>query len=112
MDGVNTTKTFCYEQPFGMQKKFIHQFDGNNNRQNSPISVERTWATKFWEDRNCAYYLATSEVSTNLVWGHFKKDGKVDATLDFRRKLAHECLVNPIGVNKDNTYVGSRPMRT
>ena len=112
VDGVKTTKTFCYKQPFGMHYKFRHQVDDNNNRRNLPISVERTWATKFWEDRNCAWYLATSEVNTNLAWGHFRQDSKVDATLDFRRKLAHECLVNSIGVDKDNEDVGCRPLRT
>ena len=67
VDGVKTTKTLCYKQPFGMHYKFIHQVDDNNNRQHSHILVERTWAAKFWEDRNCAWYLATSEVNTNLA---------------------------------------------
>ena len=112
VDGVNTTKNFCYKQPFGIHYKFRHQFDDNNNRRHSPIFVERTWATKFWDDRNCAWYLATSEVNTNLERGHFIQDGKDGATIYFQRKLAHECLVNSIGVDKDNEYVGSRPLRT
>ena len=95
-----------------MHYNFIHQVDKNNNRQHLPISVERKWATNFLEDRNCAWYLATSLVNTNFAWVHFRQDGKVDATLDFRRKLAHECLVNSIWVGKDNEYVGSRPLRT
>ena len=74
--------------------------------------VERKWATKFWEDRNSVWYLATSEMNTNLAWGHFQQDGKVDATLEFRRKLSHECLVNSIGVDKYNGDVGIRPLRT
>ena len=61
---------------------------------------------------NSAWYLATSEVNTNLAWGHFRQDGKVEASLDFWRKLAHECLVNLIGIDKDNEYVGSIPLRT
>ena len=56
------------------------------------MSVESKWATNFWEDRNCAWYPETSEVNNNLAWGHFQQDGKVDATLDFWHKLAHECL--------------------
>ena len=110
MGGVKTNKTFCYKQPFGMHYKFIHQVDDNNNRWHSSILFDRTWATKFWEDRSCAWYLSTSEVNTNLTWRHFRKDGKVDATLDFWRKPAHECLVNLIGVEKQD--VGSRPLRT
>ena len=112
VDGVTTTKTFCYKQRFRMHYKFRHQVDDNNNRRHLPISVERTWATKFWDDRNCACCLATSEVNTNLAWEKFRKDGRVDATLNFRRKLAHECLVNLIGVDKENEDVGSRPLRT
>ena len=95
-----------------MHYKFIHQVDDNNNRQHLPISFERTWAAKFWDDRNCAWYLATSEVNTNLAWGHFQQNGNVDATLDFRRKLSHECLVNCIWVDKDNEDKGSRLLRT
>ena len=112
VDGVKTTKTFCYKQPFRMHYKFRHQVDDNNNRRHSPISVERTWATKFCEYRNCSWYLATSEVNTNLAWGYFRREGKVDATLDFWRKLADECLVSSIEVNKDNKDVVSRPLRT
>ena len=72
VDCVNTTKNFCYKQMFGMHYKFRHQVDYNNNRRHSPILVERTWATKFWEDRNCAWYLAKMEVNTNLAWGNFR----------------------------------------
>ena len=112
VDGVKTTKKFCYKQPFGTHYKFRHQIDDNNNRQNWYILVERTWNNKFLEDRNCEWYLTASEVNTNLVWGHFRQDGKVDATLDFRSKLTHECLVNSIGFDKDNEDVVSRPLST
>ena len=83
VDGVKTTKTFGYKQPFRMHYKFRHQVDDNNNRRHSPISVDRTWATKFWEDRNCAWYIATSEVKTNLALGHFRQDDKVVQLLIF-----------------------------
>ena len=48
VDGVKTTKTFCYKQPLGMHYKFIHQVYDNNNRWHSPIFFEKTWTTKFW----------------------------------------------------------------
>ena len=102
VDGVKTTKTICYKHTFGMHYRFRHQFDDNDNKRHLHILVENTWATKFWKYRNCAWYLATSEVNTNLAWGHFRQDGKVDATFDFWRKLSHECLLNSIGVDKDN----------
>ena len=74
--------------------------------------VESTWATKFWENRNCAWYLERSKVNTILAWGHFRQDGKVDANLDFWCKIADECLVNSIGVYKENEDLGSRLLRT
>ena len=48
VDGVKTTNTFCYDWPFGMHYKFIHQIYDNNNRRHYPISVDRKWATKFF----------------------------------------------------------------
>ena len=48
VDGVKTTKTFFYNQPFGMHYKFRHKVDDKNNRQHSPISVKSTWANKLW----------------------------------------------------------------
>ena len=67
VDGVEKTNTFCYKQPFGVHYKFRHQVDDNNNRQYSSILVYITWDTKFWGYRNCAWYLATSAVNTNLA---------------------------------------------
>ena len=111
VNGVKTTKTFCYKQPFGLHSKFRHQVDDINNRRHYPILVGRKWYTKYWKDRKYAWYLATSEVNNNLAWGHFQQDGKVDATLDFRHKLAHECLLNLVGIDKYNEDVGSIPFR-
>ena len=37
LDGIKTTKTFCYKQPFRMHYKFINQVDDNNNRGHLPI---------------------------------------------------------------------------
>ena len=68
------------------------KIDDHNNRRHAPISIDRTWATKFWPDRNFAWYLAVTEVNTALVDGHFFKGGKLIPTLQFRRKLAHEIM--------------------
>ena len=95
-----------------MYYNFRHQVDDHNNRLYTHILLERAWETKFWKDRNCTWHIATSEVITNLAWRHFQKEGKVDATLDFRRKLTHECLVNMIGDDYENEDVCSRPLRT
>jgi hypothetical protein len=75
-DGQSLVKLFKYRQPFGLHFRYCHQVDDHNNRRHAPISVERTWATKFWPDRNFAWYLAVSEVNTALADGHFRQEGK------------------------------------
>jgi hypothetical protein len=106
--GRMVSKKFCYRQPFGLHFKYRHQVDDHNNRRHAPISLERTWATKFWADRNFAWYLAVSFVNVNLAHGHFQNNGEVVPTLLFRREFARECLENTIG--QDETDVG-RPVR-
>ena len=39
-----------------------------------------------------------SEVNTDIESGHFKNDGVVQPSLDFRKALAIECLDNTIGI--------------
>ena len=52
-DGESLVKK-KYRQPSGLHFHYRHQVDYHNNRRHSPISLERTWATKFWPDRNFA----------------------------------------------------------
>ena len=70
--------------------------DDHNNRRHAHISLERTGATKFWPDRNFAWYLAASEFNAALAMGHFQNGGVLQPSLDFRRGLAKECLENTI----------------
>ena len=53
-NGVRNLKQFVYKQPFGMHFRYRHQVYNDNNRRHSPISIETTWVTKFWDDRNFA----------------------------------------------------------
>ena len=92
-----------------MHFRYRHQVDDHNNRRHAPISIERTWATKFCPDRNFAWYLAVTEVNMALAYGHFRKGRKLIPTLQFRRKLAHEMMENNIG--GDTVDYGS-PRRT
>ena len=96
-DGESLARLFKYRQPFGLNFRYRHQVDDRNNRRHAPISIERTWATKFWPNRNFAWYLAVNEVNTALADGHFHKGSKLISTLQFRRKLAHEMMENNIG---------------
>ena len=96
-DGESLARLFKYRQPFCLHFRYRHQVDNHNNRRHAPISIERTWETKFWPDRNFAWYLAVTEVNTALADGHFRKGGKWIPTLQFRRKLAREIMENNIG---------------
>ena len=70
----------------------------HNNWRHAPISLGRTWKTKFWPDRNFDWYLAMSKVNTALESDHFQNDGVVQPSMDFRRDFSIECLDNTIGV--------------
>ena len=78
-------------------------------RRHAPISLEGTWATKFWPDRNFAWYLAASEVNAALAAGHMQNNGNVTPTLEFRRALAKEMLENTIGLEDSDR---GRPARS
>jgi hypothetical protein len=91
----SVTKIFPYKEPFGLHYKFRHQVDDHNNRRHQPISIERSWATKYWPDRNFAHYIALSEVNTNLAWAYFRGEDK-EHQLRFRKQLAKEMLVNSL----------------
>ena len=96
-DGDSLARKFKYCHPLGLHFRYRHPLDYHNNIIHAPISIERIWATKFWSDRNFAWYLAVTEVNTALADGHFRKGGKLIPTLQFRRKLAHEMMENNIG---------------
>jgi Transposase IS4 len=90
-DGQTVTKKFNYIEPMSNHFKYRHQIDDHNNRRHSPISIEKIWATKFWPDRNFAWFLAVTEVNTNLARGYFG-GGETLSQLDFRKKLALEMM--------------------
>ena len=91
-DGEFLSRLFKYCLSFGLHSRYRHQVDYHNNRKHAPISIESTWETKFWPDRNFAWYLAVTEVNTALADGNFRKGGKLIPTLQFRRKLAHDMM--------------------
>ena len=101
-------KMFKYRQPFGLHFSYRHQVDNHNNRRHSHISLYRTWDTKFFPDRNFAWYLAVTEVSTALASGNFQNCGDIMPTLDFWRQVAIQCMENAILIEPGN--IGS-PMK-
>ena len=48
---------------------FLYQnkVDENNSSRHATISIERTWATKYWRDCCFAWYLAVPEVNMNYA---------------------------------------------
>ena len=83
-NGQTMSTTFKYRQPFGLHFRYHYQVDDHNNMRHAPISLETTWATKFWPDCNFAWYLAASEVNAALAMGHFQNGGVLQPSLDFR----------------------------
>ena len=49
--GELVTKQLKYREVFRNDFNYRHQVYNNNNCRYSPISVERTWATKYWSER-------------------------------------------------------------
>jgi hypothetical protein len=108
-NGQTVVQTFKYRQPFGLHFRYRHQVDDpHNNCRHPPISLERTWATKFWPHRNFAWYLAASEVNMALASGHLQNSGVLLPTLEFRGALAKECLENTTRMEEGDT---GRPRR-
>ena len=95
--GMKEPKQFTYRKPFGINYRYIHQVKNHNNQRNTPISLERKWATKFWPDGNFDWYLVVSEVNTALVSGQFQNYGVVQPSMDFWRYFKIKCPDNTIG---------------
>ena len=98
-DGHPLVRQFKYWQPFGLHFRYRYQVYDQNNRRHAPISIQRTWETRFWPDRNFAWYLAVTEVNTALAHMHFRKGQKLITNLQFRRKIAPEMMENSIGMD-------------
>ena len=79
--GMKEPKQFTYQKPFGINFRYIHQVENHNNQRNTPISLKRKWATKFWPDGNF----------------QFQNDGVVHPSMDFWRAFKIECPDNTIG---------------
>ena len=50
--GTKETNQLTCRQPFGINFRYKHQVDYQNNCRHAPIFLGRTWANKFWPDRN------------------------------------------------------------
>ena len=110
--GQLVTKRFNCCDLFGNHFNYRHQVDDNNNWCHSPISVERTWATKYWPDRCHAYFLELTEVNENYLWGYLIGGFDVDPQLYFRRQLGWEMVENTLDEETEAGGVGGRWLRS
>ena len=88
--GIKDTNNFTYWNPFGIHFKYKHKLYGQKKHRHTPISLESTWATKFWPDHKFAWYLDVSEGRTDFASGHFQNDGVLQPNMDFWRELVLE----------------------
>ena len=97
-NGMKDTKQFTYRNPFGINRRYIHQVDDQNDCRYSQNSLQRTWATKLWPDQNLSWYFSVLEVNTYLATVHLQNYVVVQTNMDFCRYLAIKCLENTFGV--------------
>ena len=81
--GDLVTKRFNYHEVFGNHFNYRHQVDENKNRRHYPISVERTWDTKYWPGQCHAYFFVLTEVNENYLRGYLVNRVDVEPQLDF-----------------------------
>ena len=97
---------FKYPELVYRHNKNRHHVDDHNNRRHQPISLEETWATKFWPHCVFAFLLAVAEGNAYLLNKHYR-DNVEDSVLAFRRALATELINNTYGI-EETSSTGSK----
>ena len=97
--GQQSTTSFAYFDPFSRYFRARHSVDDNNNRRHQPISIETTWATKWWANRQQGFHLAVAAVNANLASARAKGLSEALPELVARRALAIEMMENTIGID-------------
>eukprot|EP00957_Ditylum_brightwellii_P071053 5399629-Ditylum_brightwellii.AAC.1 len=62
--------TFIYTEPFVNLNHTKHAIDDNDNIQHDPILFEESWSTEWWPNKNMAWYLTVTKVSSCLAKAH------------------------------------------
>lgn len=106
----NSRVSFQYPELVFNQYKYHHCVDDNNNRRQSPISIERTWDTKYWPNRIFAFLLAVTEVNVNLILMNIY-NSEATEQLVFRKLLAQELINNEYLSDSSNNMVVTRSKR-
>ena len=95
--GVMETTDFIYTEVVANIFLYRHQVEDNNKRRHVTISIDRTWATKYWLDSCFDWYLAVSEVNANHAQSYFKDISYPPPPPELRIILEKEHLENTIG---------------
>jgi hypothetical protein len=99
--GQHHEVSFQYPKVVYNHFRYRHVIDDHNSKRHSPISLEVTWATKWWPHRVFAFLLAVTEVNVMLASVHFGGYTK-SSTLNFRKRMSNELIFNPYIPQKDN----------
>ena len=103
---------FRLNDVFANHFKYRHAVDDHNHLRHQIPSIEDTWATHFWPNRQFAFLLAISEVNAYkafkyFVWKNEKSSESSKNTIfdlhTFRKTLAFE-LINNNHLISDETY--------
>ena len=106
----NTRISFKYPELVFNHYKYRHCVDDNNNRRQSPISIEKTWHTQYWPHRVFAFLLAVTEVNVNLILMNIY-DTEATEQLVFRKILAKELINNDYLSGSSDNVVRTRSRR-
>jgi hypothetical protein len=98
-DGERSTKRFKYTEVFANHYDYRGAVDDHNNKRHDVgglgVSLEDTWRTSRWEIRVFTFVcMAIVEVNAYLGRSFFGEE--TETMLEFRRKLAYECVYNTI----------------
>jgi hypothetical protein len=99
LDGEQSTKRFKYTEVFANHYDYQGAVDDHNNKRHDVgglgVSLEDTWRTSWWEIRVFTFVcMAIAQVNAYLRRSFFGEETKT--MLEFRRKLAYECVYNTI----------------
>ena len=94
-DGKTVTTKFYYTDIYSNHFQYRHAVDDNNNLRHKLPSIEETWITAHWMNREFTFILALSEVNSFLAMRFFIWKNKSSITLhQFRHKLAMQLIHN------------------
>ena len=107
VDDEGLLTSFRYPEIIHNHYQFRHAVDDHNNRRQSPISIEKTWATVWEPNRVFSLLIAVVEVNTYFAAIHFYSYDKMEQ-LGCRKLLATELLLNPYSKKDVSSVAGKR----